>query len=257
MAHSSTYRRVLTKLGYYDYQQGLIIRHMKVCSGWETHLANCRRFIIDTVKKEKPNKITVLGSGWLLDFPLVECLSHVALIDLVDIVHPPQVKEQIKPFPGVTTVDADVSGGLIEEVWKKSATRFWLFKRKSLETLTVPRFELIEPGLVISLNILTQLEVLPIRFLEKRSNYTETDYLRFRKEVQNSHLEMLKNHNSLLITDIKEIFNHNDGSISEEVTMVADLPEGSQREEWRWDFDSVGMDFNHKRSVMEVVAVKL
>ncbi len=64
--------------------------------------------------------------------------------------------------------EQDVSGGLIEEVWNKAGKRTFLNRLSSLETIVIPEYQPVEdPGLVISLNILTQLEVLPERLLRK------------------------------------------------------------------------------------------
>lgn len=257
MTQEGDYRRILARLGYYDYQQGLIVRNMKQKGGWEDHLSNCRSFILDEVERTAPSKVTVLGSGWLLDLPLAELTDRVDEIVLVDIVHPPQVKQQTACFPNVKLVEEDVSGGLIAEVWKKVGKRFSLGKLDNLDDLLVPVYRMEEPGMVVSLNILTQLEVLPLRLIEKKSKVDNNRIMEFRMKIQNNHLKTLMNHHSLMIADVKEVFLHSDGVVTEDKTLLVDIPEEVVLKRWRWDFDMLGIDFYGKKSYMEVIACKL
>ncbi len=87
------------------------------------HLKNCRNFILKALDYCKPSKVTVLGSGWLLDLPLKEMTDLVTEINLVDIIHPPEVKEQAAGIKKVILREEDISGGLINEVWQKAGHR--------------------------------------------------------------------------------------------------------------------------------------
>ncbi len=169
-------------MGYYNYQQGLIYRHLDQKSGWNSHLAHCRDFIIKTIDLVKPSRITVLGSGWLMDLPLAEMAERAEKISLVDIVHPPEVIEQTAGLRNVEISEQDVSGGLIKEVWNKAGKRIFFNKLPSLRTIVIPEYQPVEdPGLVISLNIVTQLEVLPERLLRRKSKAPDEEFIRFRK----------------------------------------------------------------------------
>jgi hypothetical protein len=70
-------------------------------------------------------------------------------------------------------------------------------------------------------------------------------------------LRFLEKHKSLLITDTAEIITDSSGNISEVKTLLADLPEGTMKETWTWDFDLKGSDYVMKRSVIEVSAIIL
>jgi hypothetical protein len=157
-------------MGYYDYQNGLIFRHMNQGSGWENHLQKSRTYIMKALDKYNPEKITVLGSGWLLDFPLAELVERTKKICLVDIVHPPDVIRQAGSFKNVELIEQDVTGGLIDRVWEKMHKFNYLIKAQTITDITIPEYNPVEdPGMVISLNILTQLETLLINFIKKRS----------------------------------------------------------------------------------------
>jgi hypothetical protein len=251
-------KRILNRLGYYNYQHGFIVRHLNQENGWNSHLENCRNFILQSLEIHKPSKITVLGSGWLLELPLAELLERVSKVCLVDIIHPPEVIEQAGRLPGVELITDDVSGGLIEEVWHKTS-RFPLFSRlKSLEDIIVPEYRpQFDPGMVISLNILSQLETLPVRYLLKKSRVSEAELTGLRKKIQENHLSFLKKHNSVLISDVAEVFTDRSGNITERQSVITELPEGIHKEEWTWDFDLKGSDYYDKRSVFKVTAIIL
>ena len=245
-------------MGYYAYQNGLIYRHLEQRSGWDKHLENCRRYIIDAIKFYKPEKVTVLGSGWLLELPIKEMIDRSLSITLVDIIHPPDVIKQAGELKSVELVESDVTGGLIEEVWNKFGKYFFLRKPKTLEALDIPEYiPDNNPGMIISLNILTQLESLLIDFIKKRSKVSEVAYSHFRSEIQKKHIDFLKKHKSVLITDIAEVITTKAGKISTIPTLTTELPNGHNREEWIWNFDQTGADFYNSRSILNVVALTL
>lgn len=255
---TESYKRILNRLGYYNYQHGFIVRHLNQEDGWNSHLENCRNFILRSLEIHKPERITVLGSGWLLELPLAELLEKVSKVRLVDIIHPPEVIEQAGRLPGVELITDDVSGGLIDEVWHKTS-RFPLFNRlKSLEDIIVPEYRpQFDPGMVISLNILSQIETLLVRYLLKKAKISEVELMSFRRKIQENHLSFLKKYNSVLISDVTEIFTDKSGSITERQSVIAKLPEGICKEEWNWDFDLKGSDYFEKRSVFKVAAIIL
>lgn len=258
MAYSEKYKRILHRLGYYDYQQGLIYRHLGQNEGWNSHLANCRNYILEAVGIIKPGKVTVLGSGWLLDLPLKELLEAGIPVSLIDIVHPPEAYNQTASLKGVELIEDDATGGLVEEVWEKGRKLPFFRKLKSIEDIVVPFYELKgDPGLVISLNLLSQLDVLPVDFLKKRSKAGGDEIFRFRKIIQDNHIRFLSRYNSILITDLSEIFTDSAGNTTEVPTVITSLPAGVRREEWTWDFDLKRSDYYEKSSVMKVVAITL
>lgn len=242
-------------MGYDKYQQNLIYRHLDQEGSWDSHLTSSRNFILKAIDFYKPETVTLLGSGWLLDVPLKEISENARFINLVDIVHPPEVKSQAAGIKNVILRDDDVSGGLILNTWEKAGKRFFFNKLKSIDEIVIPEYHpQFETGLVISLNILTQLEFLPAELLRKKSRATEEDILRFRRKIQESHLLFLKKHNSVLITDVSEVISESTGKIQEVKSVLTDLPEGRADEEWTWNFEQRNSDYYNKRSVFRVAA---
>jgi hypothetical protein len=246
MTHSLSYRRVLTRMGYYNYQNGLIFRHMNQDGGWGDHLENSRRYIMKALDLYNPEKITVLG----------ELVERTKKVCLVDIVHPPEVLKQAGSFKNVEFIEQDVTGGLISEVWEKMHKFNFLIKAQTLDNITIPDYNpVVDPGMVISLNILTQLEIQLVDFMRKRSGISEQEFNFFRSEIQKKHLLFLLNHKSVLISDYAEVITDRTGNVKTIPTVFTDLSSFRLREEWTWNFDQTGADMYNSRSYFKVVAL--
>ncbi|HAM11200.1 MAG: hypothetical protein A2X05_06850 [Bacteroidetes bacterium GWE2_41_25] len=245
-------------MGYYDYQNGLIYRHLNQESGWDSHLKHCRDYIMKTVDLYKPDKVTVLGSGWLLELPIAEILEKTGKVCLIDIIHPPEVISQAGKISNVELIESDLTGGLIEEVWNKVHSYSVFSKPDSIEGIIIPEFKPeSDPGMIISLNIITQLETMLVRYLKRKARIGEEEMSRFRKTVQNRHIDFISKHRSMLITDCEEIITKRSGEVNKTSTLLAAIPSFKDKEEWTWNFDSKGADYYSSRSVMRVLAVTL
>jgi hypothetical protein len=256
MTLSISYRRMLTRMGYYNYQNGLIYHHVNQKGGWENHQGHCRSFILKALELYKPEKVTVLGSGWLLDLPFAELIERTGRVCLIDIIHPPDVIAQVGGYKNVELKEQDITGGLIDEVWQKARKYSFFKKLKSLESIIIPEFRTEgDPGMVISINILTQLESLIIDFLKKRSKIKEEEFNLFRTEIQKKHIDFLKRYRSVLITDYAEVITNRSGSIKTIPTLLTDLPQCEFSEEWTWNFDQTGADFYNSRSQFKIVGL--
>ncbi|HEX7492957.1 MAG TPA: hypothetical protein VF346_01965 [Bacteroidales bacterium] len=256
MTHTISYRRMLSRMGYYNYQNGLIYHHINQEGGWENHQEHCRSIIIKALELFKPEKVTVLGSGWLLDLPLAEIIERTQKVFLVDIVHPPDVINQVERFENVELIEQDVTGGLIEEVWLKGRKHGLFNKLRSLENIKVHEFKPdFDTGMIISLNILTQLESLPVDFIKKRSKIKEEDINLFRAEIQKKHIDFLMRNRSVLISDYAEVITSRAGDIKTIPTLLTDLPACRFSEKWTWNFDQTGADLYNSRSQFKIVAL--
>jgi len=243
-------------MGYYAYQNGLIHNHLNQEGGWDIHLECCRSFIKRAIEVYKPGKVTVLGSGWLLDLPLAEMLEMTEMIYLVDIIHPPEVVRQAGSFKNIILVEQDITGGLIEEVWNTKRKYSFFRKLKSLESIIIPEYAPdFDPGIVISLNILTQLESQLLDCLKKWSDISEEELIRFRKGIQEKHIDFLMKHRSVLITDYAEVLTKKSGEVTTIPSLFVELPQGQFSEEWTWNFDLKGRDYYNSRSVIKVISV--
>jgi len=230
---------VLHRMGYYDDQDGIMRRYRAEEPSWDSHLQKSRELITKAIDIFNPSTITVLGSGWLLDLPVEKMTMNKRSINLVDILLPEQIETRIQIFRHVRFMQEDVTGGLISGVYN-NVLRGIFRRRADIEKIL--SFKPYEPpggtDLVISLNLLSQLDSIPTDYLKKRTTVSDQEIRVIKQRVQQQHLDMLQKRNSLLITDFYE---HPVNTIDEserKPTIVIDLPEGMSREEWDWTFDT-------------------
>jgi hypothetical protein len=139
-------------------------RYKRNRAAWQPHLENSRRFILSAVDKSKDrNKVVVLGAGLLLDVPLEELSSLFREVALVDIVFLPEVRKSVKRFSNVTLVQHDVTI-MAEQLYSNI-----LHGIRDLP-VSMPNVAAIDKhtDLVISLNIMSQLWVMPREYALKK-----------------------------------------------------------------------------------------
>ena len=132
-------------------------RYRRNRSAWQPHLDHTRRFVLSAVDACKSrNKVVVLGAGLLLDVPLDELSSMFREVILADIVFLPEVGRSVKRYSNVKLVQHDVTN---------TAEKLHANILQSISDLpesrpNVPAIDQ-DTNLVISLNILSQLWVMP------------------------------------------------------------------------------------------------
>lgn len=248
-------RKVLRRMGYLTDQQGIINRYLRERDGWKEHLQNTREFVLQCLEEAQPSCINVLGSGWLLDFPLEEAHSICSNIKLTDIWHPPQVVRKVSGFKGVQLNLEDITGGMIYQTYK-----FMHAARKIRGSSSLKNMERLipekEPGAYyVSLNILNQLDIILVDYLQKYLRPDETELNDFRSFLQQSHIGLLQSH-GCLVTDIEEIREDFNGSPSGTKNLLyTPLPPSKMRKDWTWNFDTSG--FYHPATItrMKVLAL--
>ncbi len=249
------------KFGYKSDQQGIINRYIREKAGWDPHLANCKDFILNAVKQQKKGSIAILGSGWLLDVPLEELSNLCTKIFLVDIFHPTQVQHKASKFDNVELITYDITGGLIDEVdgmLKDIALKNYHefpvnLLRSKPQNFGLPESE--KADLVISLNLLNQLDILLCDHLKQKIKLDDKQLLPLRKYIQQSHLNALLESNFVLITDYQLNATDKRDNQSKEPLVFIDLPDSSISKEWIWEFDNSGHYLNRKRVFFNVKAL--
>ncbi|OGW42080.1 MAG: hypothetical protein A2010_05730 [Nitrospirae bacterium GWD2_57_9] len=126
-------------------------------AAWQPHLNSSRQFILAAAKRcPDRNKVVILGSGLLLDVPLHELSSQFREVILMDVICLPETRKQISSCPNAVFVEHDLTG-LSEQ----------LYRHKLQGRADLPGIEAAAPAhcgnadLVVSLNILSQLWVIP------------------------------------------------------------------------------------------------
>ena len=224
------------RAGYVSDQLGIRTRFLREKGNWQSHLDNTRRFIVDAAANTANHRsVAVLGSGWLYDVPLDELSQMFDSVTLVDIVHPESVKLKAGKLPNVNLVNADLTGGaVVKAAQAESFKQFvgWLPEAKP--ALSFDSFDL-----VVSVNLLNQLDILLCDYLKRRFGVADSDLLTVRRMVQQQHIDWLPKQHSCLITDYMQIDKPVNGAPETETRLVyADMPNVAPFKEWEWVFDT-------------------
>ena len=187
---------ILQKMQYLSDQQGIMRRYIREKENWDLHLKKSKSFILKAAETKQKGKMVVLGSGWLLDLPLDDLSKQFKEIILVDIVHPKQILRKIENYSNVTTIKADITGGLINFIYHTLKTD----KKKKQKTLLTSAelfsFSLPEnTDFVISLNVMCQLHIILIDYIKRFNAYSDSELKNLVTQIQQSHINMLPNWN--------------------------------------------------------------
>lgn len=248
---------MLREMKYISDQQGIMNRYFAESKGWNEHLQNSRSFILEKIRKYRPETVMILGSGWLLDVPLQELLIECKKVYLVDIHHPSQVQHQVRKTQNARLISADISGGAVQQIYNLVKAYKKDKVKKSIDTISLHHPDLPAADYYVSLNLLNQLDILLVDYLKRHIYYQKTEITGFRKLILQHHLSFLKPGSSCLVTDIKEIIINRKKEVHQEIELVhIELPEGKSRKNRTWKFDrkeyNPGFD-----TLMDVVALEL
>lgn len=236
-------------------QDGIMERYINEEGYWNEHLNNSKGFIQRVVEEIKPKSIAVLGSGWLLDVPVEFLLDNCERIFFYDIRHPRPIVHRYAKIDKIEFVNMDITGGAIQYIYEQ------IKAKKYMEITDVPEcgFQPVQPvDLVISLNVLNQLDILIVEYLRRFSKVLSDDVLLLRKKIQLAHLNSLLADTSCLISDFEESLYDRTGSLVEKRSLVFTcLPEGKYNEEWIWKFDNRMTYYPNRTTHFKVKAVRL
>ncbi|MFW6369675.1 MAG: hypothetical protein ACOC10_00545 [Bacteroidota bacterium] len=246
-------------MGYLQDQKGILSRYFREKDNWSAHLHNCHNFIQRVVSQDEIRSIAILGSGWLLDVPMDFLIDRMEKIWLVDIFHPREIRHQYKQYNNIEYIEDDITGDGIQRVYdyvkeKRKRTDNNISSLKPADYhLPFPR-----PDLVVSLNLLNQLDILLVDYLLSKNKGFPEDLTAFRKSVQQQHLNFLLKRKSILISDMTEHRIHlKTQKIEKHALVHVHLPEGKEKKTWTWIFDTHGLYYEGCQTNFEVKAVNL
>ncbi len=246
-------RRIIRKLGYISDQKGIIKRYLREANGWALHLQNSKEAILRTMDILKPKSMALLGSGWLLDVPVDEIINQGITLYCLDISHPEQIKHNYRNEESSKFIEVDLNGSLSEKIY-----HYYKIGKKQIVSSDLDpdcRLDLTGYEMVVSLNILNQLDILLLDFVKEHQLMNEEELKKLRMKIQEHHLKMLPCEKSCIIFDYCErIFSDEDEQEQVNSTVFVSLPHMKNVQEWQWQFDSLGYYYNGKRVVFDVKA---
>ncbi len=208
------------RLGYLREQIAIAARHDRLRHAWKEHLDRTKRFVLWSAANASGfDKVTILGSGGLLDVPLGDLADDFAEVVLIDIFHPPAVRTWAAQYPNLRLVEADLTE-LAEDMAQG-------------ELPAEPPQPTIPDGdadLVVSLNLLGQLPLIPMRHLPEKKAAA------YGAEIQRRHLRALQAlpGRVCLITEVRREWVE-DGEVDASEPALGDIKLPEPDESWLWN----------------------
>ena len=225
--------RHVRQMGYVRELRALRARRNRCRNAWHPHLEHTREVLLEAAARcERHGSALVVGSGLLFDVPLEELSRQFGSVVLVDIVHAWSVHREASRFSNVRLVPLDVTGA-VERCHALARRRSPApLPQRSVECFVGERFDL-----VASVNVLSQLPVVPNGYMSRRiRSLTEAQTREFSRALVTNHLDWLCSFPGIacLITDLERLCYGDCGLVSREESLwgVA-LPEGGR--DWLWD----------------------
>jgi hypothetical protein len=231
--------KIFRRMGYLKDQKGIMERYLREAGPWKQHLENTKTFILHSANNKEKNKAAVLGSGWLLDVPVVELSQMFKQVWLFDIKHPIQIKRRVEKLANVKLIETDISGfaALIYEI-AQSVKKAPLAYRISDVT---PKFDfnLSDFDFVVSCNVLNQLDIILIDYLKQKCQMPYTVETQLRKLIQDTHINLLPKSKSCLVSDMEELsFDNQHKFLHSKSLVYTDIISSGTTEKWVWQFDN-------------------
>lgn len=213
------------RLGLLSESIAISARHRRCRAAWAPHLARTRDAVLDAIERTPRRRTAlVMGSGALLDLPLADLAAAFRRVVLIDLVHPWRARLGSLGLGNVTRVTDDVTGVL------DAASRGELAFPRPFRRIDDP-----EVDLAVSLNLLSQLAVAPVRHLDGRVEASTLADMA--QELVRSHLADLDRSRAatLLVSDVERVVIDRAGQEIERASLIADLPPPAADREWWWE----------------------
>ena len=154
----------IRRMGYLNEAIEMRSRARRHQAAWQHHLDETRNFVLSVAETCRDrNRAVILGSGLLLDVPLAKLSSMFLQVVLMDVVCLPEVRKHIGRYNNVRFNEYDVTG---------IADALFQSEEKGISGLPEPRqglsTQIRDSSLVVSLNILSQLWVVPRAYVARR-----------------------------------------------------------------------------------------
>ena len=221
----------LKDMGYVRELIAIEARHRRCRQAWAPHLERCRRLIASAALAcPGSDRAVILGSGPLLDVPLDILTERFREGWLVDIVHPSAVRKLAERLGNVRVVERDLSG---------VSLALHGMDRMGTGPLPEPAPDaagLIEADFVASVNLLSQLPLTPLDFIENRLPRINADQRQvFARSIIDHHLALLQGFPGRVsvITEVMRLVQDGDETL-EKVDPLYGAMFPYQGDNWTW-----------------------
>lgn len=223
-------------MGFLTEQVSIGARRARCAEAWAPHLARSKdavRRAIEAVSAARRKSALIFGSGLLLDMPLGELEDAFERVLLVDLIQPWRARLAAALRPKLRLIEHDATEALapLDRAIEAGEPLPDIRPARFLDDPTI--------GLVVSLNLASQLPYVPLKYLETMAVADEAARETFARRLIERHVDYLRafaaaGATTLLIADVERVLLDRAGAEVGRVSAVHDatLPAGG--EEWDW-----------------------
>ena len=213
-------------MGYLTSSLQTQARYRRCWRAWDSHVVETRRLILQIAGEcPQKRKLVVMGAGLIHDVPVFALSTLFEEVILVDMVFLRATRREVSGIKNVRLIDADVT----ETIHALSRDPGAPLPRSQ------PALFLNEPtiDLAISVNLLSQLPVIPKRFLRRQDGPEVEEWSR---QLQAAHLDYLRRlpGRKMLITDTGGMHRDRNGKTVFEWDNLHGLALPKPDAEWEW-----------------------
>jgi hypothetical protein len=224
---TSTKVKQAKSMGFLKESVAMTARARRCEAQWQDHYERCQLVLLDAIERcEQKRTALVFGAGSLKDIPLEVLSEKFEKVVLVDLVFLKSARQIVRQFSNVELVEHDVTESLS---WFEEGMAFVQKPSKWLDDNHI--------DLVVSLNLITQIPLIPVKWLLEKYHFEESQLDIAGKQLIFAHLDYLRQFNSTvcLIADRQDVeFN----SLGEEVDRFDpwwNIEPPKAIVEWEWE----------------------
>ncbi|MBK8164772.1 MAG: class I SAM-dependent methyltransferase [bacterium] len=216
-------------------------RYQRNRAAWQPHLENTRAFILAAAEQcEARDSVAVYGAGLLLDVPLAELASRFREVYLLDIVFLREARRKARRHGNVSLVQHDATN--VAEALCRGIRQG---VRDLPEPDPTPPECVRRADLVVSLNLMSQLWVLPRAYVRRhREDLEDAQLDAWCGRIVAAHHALLRSldHHVCLVADRAYVKRDGSRRIVDTGSTIYDLRLPEPDAGWAWDLAPPGED---------------
>ncbi|GKT12076.1 MAG: hypothetical protein ISEC1_P1050 [Thiomicrorhabdus sp.] len=229
---TSTELPVAKEMGFLKEAIEMEARASRCQQSWSAHYQNCQKAIISAANRSLQKRtVLVLGAGSLNDVPLGVLSKQFEKVILVDLVFLKSARRLAAQFGNIDLVEHDITESLK-----------WIVNGQPLVQAPDAWLNNDEIDLVVSLNLITQLPLIPARWLINEFDLPEVDADVIGKQLIFAHLHYLRMFHGevCLIADRTGIEFDAQGNETDRFDPWWDVEPPKPEQSWEWGIIPLG-----------------
>lgn len=217
---------VAKEMGFLKEAIAMQARSKRCLHSWGPHYKECQKAILTAADRAvQKRKMVIFGAGTLNDIPLDALSESFETILLVDLVFLKPARQRAASYANVTLIEHDVTESLK-----------WIQQGQSLVQAPTHWLDDESIDLVVSLNLITQLPLIPVRWLMEQYDLPEAEGDIVGKQLIFAHLHYLQQFSGevCLIADRVDIEFNGVGEELERFDPWWDVEQPKTNTVWEW-----------------------